>query len=244
MRELLAEGYRRLFKGKRFYIVLSVIVGFAVLVLSFVKVFDSDHTARADGMLFMMTGTLPLLISIAAGLLIVQDYRNNTVRNKIIIGHSRTNIYLANLIVSVTVAVIYQLAFWLTVLALGYILLQFEFFPCAEVFANMGIAILIQLTFTSIIVFFCNTMKNVGGFVISLIMHEVVLMMSPIMLLIRSEKVQDFIGNCLPSFQVSLVEYNYMKFPDGLPVILIADALIIVVTTIGGILLFNKSDLK
>ena len=65
MRESLAEGYRRLFKGKRFYIVLSVIVGFAVLVLSFVKVFDSDHTARADGMLFMMTGTLPLLISIA-----------------------------------------------------------------------------------------------------------------------------------------------------------------------------------
>ena len=127
MVNLLAEGYRRLFKGKRFYIVLAVIVGVAAFILTIVTIlsnaFDDSASPKADGMLFMMTGTMPLLISITAGLLIVQDFRNNTIRNKIIIGHSRTNIYLASLIVSITVAVIYQLAFWLTVIGLGAILM-------------------------------------------------------------------------------------------------------------------------
>ena len=108
MVNLLAEGYRRLFKGKRFYIVLAVIVGVAAFVLTLVTIlsstFDDSASPKADGMLFMMTGTMPLLISITAGLLIVQDFRNNTIRNKIIVGHSRTNIYLASLIVSITVA--------------------------------------------------------------------------------------------------------------------------------------------
>jgi hypothetical protein len=244
MANLLAEGYRRLFKGKRFYIVLAVIVGVAALILTFVKIFDTEHTARVDGMIFMMTGTMPLLISITAGLLIVQDFRNNTVRNKIIIGHSRTKIYLANLIVSCTVAVIYQLAFWLVTIALGGILLQFEFFPSGEIFANMGLALVIQLTFTAVIVFLCNSMRNIGGFVISMIMHEIVLMASPVMLLIKSEKVQNFIGEIVPSFQVSMVEYGYAEYPDKVYIALIADAVIFIAATIGGILIFNKSDLK
>lgn len=244
MANLLAEGYRRLFKGKRFYIVLAVIVGVAALILTFVKIFDTEHTARVDGMIFMMTGTMPLLISITAGLLIVQDFRNNTVRNKIIIGHSRTKIYLANLIVSCTVAVIYQLAFWLVTIALGGILLQFEFFPSGEIFANMGLALVIQLTFTAVIVFLCNSMRNIGGFVISLIMHEIVLMASVVMLLIKSEKVQNFISEIVPSFQIEIVKYGYMDYPEKVYISLIADAVIFIAATIGGILIFNKSDLK
>ena len=248
MVNLLAEGYRRLFKGKRFYIVLAVIVGVAAFVLTLVTIlsstFDDSASPKADGMLFMMTGTMPLLISIAAGLLIVQDFRNNTIRNKIIVGHSRTNIYLASLIVSITVAVIYQFAFWLTVIGLGSILMGFNEFPSKAIFVNMFVALVIQLTFTAVIVFLCNSMKNIGGFVISLTMHYIVSMLSAFLLFVKSEKVQELITELVPSYQVNIVEYGYTEVPEHLPVILLADLAIIVVTTIGGILIFNKSDLK
>ncbi len=248
MVNLLAEGYRRLFKGKRFYIVLAVIVGVAAFILTIVTIlsnaFDDSASPKADGMLFMMTGTMPLLISITAGLLIVQDFRNNTIRNKIIIGHSRTNIYLASLIVSITVAVIYQLAFWLTVIGLGAILMGFEAFPSKAVFVNMLVALAIQLAFTAVIVFLCNSMKNVGGFVISLTMHYIVSMLSAFLFFVKSEKVQQLIMELVPSYQVNIVEYGYTEVPEHLPVILLADLAIFVVATIGGILIFNKSDLK
>ena len=248
MSNLLAEGFRRLFKGKRFYIVLAVIVGVAAFILALVKIlsnaFDDSEGLHADGMMFMMTGTMPLLISIAAGLLIVQDFRNNTIRNKIIVGHSRTNIYIANLIVSVFVAVVYQLAFWITVIVLGGILMGFESFPSREMFVNMLIALLIQITFTCVIVFLCTSMKNIGGFVISLTMHYIVSMMSMFLLFIKNEDVQDFITDIVPSYQVNLIEYGYTDIPDHLPVILIADLIIIAVSTIGGIIIFNKSDIK
>ena len=248
MANLLAEGYRRLFKGKRFYIVLAVIVGVAAFILTLVTIlsgaFGDDASPKADGMLFMMTGTMPLLISITAGLLIVQDFRNNTIRNKIIVGHSRTNIYIASLIVSVTVAVIYQLAFWLTVIGLGGILMGFQEFPSKAVFVNMLVALAIQLAFTAVIVFLCNSMKNVGGFVISLTMHYIVSMLSAFLLFVKSEKIQNLIMEIVPSYQVNIVEYGYTEIPEHLPVILLADLAIFVVATIGGILIFNKSDLK
>ena len=48
----------------------------------------------------------------------------------------------------------------------------------------------------------------------------------------------------VPSYQVNIVEYGYTEVPEHLPVILLADLAIFVVATIGGILIFNKSDLK
>jgi hypothetical protein len=160
------------------------------------------------------------------------------------VGHSRTNIYIASLIVSVTVAVIYQLAFWLTVIGLGGILMGFQEFPSKAVFVNMLVALAIQLAFTAVIVFLCNSMKNVGGFVISLTMHYIVSMLSAFLLFVKSEKIQNLIMEIVPSYQVNIVEYGYTEIPEHLPVILIADLAIFVVATIGGILIFNKSDLK
>ena len=55
MVNLLAEGYRRLFKGKRFYIVLIVIIGIALLFTFLYYLlnkilfnFESDALSEAD----------------------------------------------------------------------------------------------------------------------------------------------------------------------------------------------------
>ena len=135
MAELLAEGYRRLFKGKRFYIVMGVVAAIAVLFTMLYHFINSmasgliggglDEGIPADPLLFEGIGVMPLLVGIAAGMLIVQDFRNNTIRNKVIIGHSRIKIYLANWIVSVTVMLIYLAVYLLFVIAFGGIILGF-----------------------------------------------------------------------------------------------------------------------
>ena len=91
MANLLAEGYRRLFKGKRFYIVGIVLIGLTILLtfmyLMINKMMSSQDVEEfkmtADSLLMAMNGDMPLFIGITAGMLIVQDFRNNTIRNKV-----------------------------------------------------------------------------------------------------------------------------------------------------------------
>lgn len=262
MGKLLAENYRRLFKGKRFYIVLAVIVGVAFLYallfyflnklasrvnsgdLEGVEVEMSQMKMYADSLLFSMKTDMPLLIGITAGMLIVQDFRNNTVRNKIIIGHSRTNIYLSNLIVSETVMLIYELAYFVAVLVFGGIILGFKDFPSEDICINLLLTLPVQMAMTALIVFLCNTLKNVGGFVLAITMPYIVNIFSfALAFLNKHEKAQELVREAIPTLQMNIIIGS-----DGVPehavrmvVMMVA---ITIISTVGGILLFNKSDLK
>ncbi len=256
MANLLAEGYRRLFKGKRFYIVLAVVIAisvmFTLLYMAVNKLAggmvmgeEDAPMIPADPLLFDNIGITPLLVGIAAGMLIVQDFRNNTIRNKIIIGHSRVKIYMANWIVSVTVMVIYMIAYLAVSILLGAIILGFEEFPSKAIFINLLHVFFIELAMTSLIVFLCNTMKNVGGFVLAITMHYIVDMFSlSLMLLNKHEKAQQIIREAVPSLQMSIIQQNYTEIhANGVRMILFMVA-ITVVSTVAGALLFRKSDLK
>jgi len=265
MGKLLAEGYRRLFKGKRFYIVLIVIIGIALLFTFLYYLlnkilfnFESDALSEADmqelsslkytadSLLFTMKGDMPLLIGIAAGMLIVQDFRNNTIRNKIIIGHSRTNIYLANFIVSESVMLIYELAYFVVALIAGGIVLGFEQFPSGGIIGVLFMTLAIQMAITSLIVFFCNTMKNVGGFVLSITMTYIVGIFSIAMALLNKyPKAQELVGDIIPTLQMNkLINVQEYVVPDNAPRMIVFMFAITIISTISGILLFRKADLK
>jgi len=191
MSELLAEGFRRLFKGVRFYVVLALTVFIPAFVTIFVYIVDGKGSGVADYLLFFLTGTMTMFISITAGMFIVNDFKNNTIRNKIIVGHSRSSIYLANLIISLFVAVVYQLAYWLTLIALGKLFDEFTIFPCKDVYTNMLLTMVIIFAFTSAIVFVCNSMRNTGGFVLSLMMDTIISTVAGIVVMFsRSDKVE------------------------------------------------------
>ena len=97
MANLLAEGFRRLFKGKRFYVVLAVIIAIPTIAAVFLRIVEKRALNLGGVLVFSLIGTMSMFISITAGLFIINDFKNNTIRNKIIIGHSRAKIYLANL---------------------------------------------------------------------------------------------------------------------------------------------------
>lgn len=250
MSKLLAEGLRRLFKGKRFYVVLIVIGALTafVPVLSSLLAESPEERGYADQLFFMFAGQIPMFVSIAAGMLICQDFKNNTVRNKIITGHSRANIYMANLIVSLIVMLLYYLAIVLVTIVLGGALMGFEVFPSIGIFRKMLMIIAIETAFTSTIVFICNSMKSTGGFVLALCMHYILSTIEPFLALIphKFHKIVDFVMQVIPSYQITLVVYNTEadKLHDKWPIMLTACAIITFATTALGIASFNRSDLK
>ncbi|MCR4638651.1 ABC transporter permease [Ruminococcus sp.] len=260
MANLLAEGYRRLFKGKRFYIVMAVMAAIPVLFTllyaasnSFMEAASREDgeaaemlagfKSYADDLLFSHTGVMVLLVGIAAGMLIVQDFRNNTIRNKIIVGHSRTKIYLANLIVSLTVMMIYELVYIFIALAFGGLMLGFRDFPNKAIIVNMLLVLPIEIAMTSLIVFLCNSMKNVGGFVLSISMHYIVSMFSLALLLLHKHpKIMEIVKEAVPSYQMDLLGTE--AIPEHWLRMMLFMFGITIISTLGGILIFNKSDLK
>ena len=245
MSNLLAEGFRRLFKGKRFYVVLAIIMAIPAAACIFIKIFEGGDVNVGDGLVFAMIGIMTMFISIAAGLFIVQDFKNNTIRNKIIIGHSRTNIYLANLIVSLTVAFIYQVAYWLVLIVCSKTLQKFKSFPGTEVFLNMLFTIVILFAFTSCFVFLCTSMRNTGGYVLSLMLDTIVTMIASIIYtFVKNKIVRNVIEYGLPSVQIDGFKYNPTNVDDKLWLMILIDLGICVVSTIAGIAIFKKADLK
>lgn len=251
MYNLLAEGYRRLFKGKRFYIVMGVLGGIAIfrIILNYyaselVSGIFGELRFPVDSLIFSNLEIMPLFTAIVAGMLICRDFTNNTIRNKIITGHSRTNIYIANLIVSGSVALIYEVFYLVVLILLGIPIIGTDKFPNAVFFVNLLISIPLILSFTSIIVFLCMSMRNIGGAILSIAMHYVVSMGQIALLLIRNERLTKFLGEAVPSYQIDIIQNAYDTIPEHAIMLPVYTILISVVSTIGGILIFNKADIK
>ena len=244
MANLLAEGYRRLFKGKRFYIVLAVIIAIPTIAAVFLRIVEKRALNLGGALVFSLIGTMSMFISITAGLFIITDFKNNTIRNKIIIGHSRTKIYLANLIISLTVAFIYQMVFWLTLIAFGKTIMRFDAFPSKEIFQNMLLTLAIIFAFTSCFVFICTTLKNTGGFALSLMLDTVVSMLVLLVMIIPKKEISKILSIAVPSMQKNSLSNNPTVVPDNIWWMILIDIGICVVVTIAGIEIFKRSDLK
>ena len=244
MANLLAEGFRRLFKGKRFYIVLAVIIAIPTIAAVFLRIVEKRALNLGGALVFSLIGTMSMFISITAGLFIINDFKNNTIRNKIIIGHSRANIYLANLIISLTVAFIYQMVFWLALIVFGKTIMRFDAFPSKEIFQNMLLTLAIIFAFTSCFVFICTTLKNTGGFALSLMLDTVVSMLVLLVMIIPKKEISKILSIAVPSMQKTSLSNNPTVVPDNIWWMILIDIGICVVVTIAGIEIFKKSDLK
>ena len=86
MANLLAEGYRRLFKGKRFYICMIVYLSIALLEIIIYRIGNNMFSGagdllNVDTLIFSGLSLTVLMTAITGGMLIARDYTNNTIRN-------------------------------------------------------------------------------------------------------------------------------------------------------------------
>ena len=251
MANLLAEGYRRLFKGKRFYICMIVYLSIALFEIIIYRIGNTMFSGagdllNVDTLIFSGLSLTVLMTAITGGMLIARDYTNNTIRNKIIIGHSRTNIYLANLIVTSTIILIYLFAYILFICAVGIPLVGTGEFPSADMVKNIFLTIPIMLAFSSLITFITMSIKSVGGAILAIALDYVGSFLGTVLqiLAIKYEELARFLEECLPSMQISMIRSSITEVPDHAGLMVLYDVIIIAASTVGGILIFNKTDLK
>lgn len=146
MNRLLLSGYTRLFKNKLFWIGIAVSVGMGIAA-GYTKCSEA-----ADGLAADLTDTLfsfgyisAIVAAVLSPMFSGTEYSDGTIRNKIIAGHKRANIYLSNLILTATAMLLSALGFalpYVTICLLGIGKSQLPLSEIAMYFALAALSLL------------------------------------------------------------------------------------------------------
>ncbi len=112
MRKLLSANFARLFKSKAFWTLESICLGLGVIFYSLFiintrNIGENWLLRNANYYFFFFIVYIGVMIAIFSSMFIGTDYSDGTIRNKLCVGHSRRNIYLANLIVIYVVGLLF-----------------------------------------------------------------------------------------------------------------------------------------
>ncbi len=107
MSNLLRCDLLRVIKG-RLHFVFPIAAAFSVFIVCINYIPSGADYLTFESVFFITTPLMPFLAAAFISLFVGQDYSDGTIRNKLIIGHSRVSLYFTNLIsVTTVMAIIY-----------------------------------------------------------------------------------------------------------------------------------------
>lgn len=127
MNRLLSANFTRLIKDKFFGIgmIFMSVMGIYMTVMRYISTKEYGIHISLDTGFFNYTLYAVIVLSVFASLFIGTEYSDGTIRNKIIIGHKRTDIYLTNLLVCIAAGFLICIAYIVPALIVGIPLLGF-----------------------------------------------------------------------------------------------------------------------
>lgn len=163
MNKLLSAEFARLKKDKFFW----VCVGFMVVAAWYtvftlylnMKEYD-DYYVGLERIIFGHVFCIGILTAAFSGLFIGTEYSGGTIRNKLVIGHTRRDIYLSSLIVSITAGLIICLSYILAVMMPGVILIGFSEGVMADVMLQTFLLVLLMTAAFSAIFTLCSMLNQ------------------------------------------------------------------------------------
>ena len=120
MYKLLKANFFRLLKNKIFWGIVIITILIASFILFNTILNQQGETKEGiDNILVMYIHFIGIFIAIFTSLFVGTEYSDGALRNKIVIGHSRKHIYLANLITSIVVGICIELIYMLVIMIVG-----------------------------------------------------------------------------------------------------------------------------
>lgn len=162
MSKLLSAGFARLWKNTLFRIEIIV------MLLFYVNIMAENYQQAADyGISYSLDGFFPgsfMLIGFFtaafAAMFLGTEYSDGTIRNKLVIGHSRTAIYLSDLIVCFVSSVLVCLSSIVLICAMGIPMFGLLTQPLVNTLAMIGTGFLIVAAYSAVFTFIAMLISN------------------------------------------------------------------------------------
>lgn len=275
MNKLLRSNFSRLWKNKLFWLEIVFMFGLGVFI-TVAQHFDMvnyDTLNYFDDNLLVYVAFIGCFAAVFCSIFTGTDYSDGTIRNKLVVGHLRSSIYLSNWLTSVAAAMIMTASFLLSYCTLGYFLLE------SPIATTNKMVILVLISMFTIIAYvslfhmlsMLITKKSASAVLCLLVFFG--LLMLAIMIQGRLEEPEYISGYTLTVNGVEQIEPKlnprylkpaarkvYQFFSDLLPtgqsvaittyrvvhpyLMMVYSAVISVATTVFGIFSFRKKDLK
>lgn len=186
MSKLLSAEFSRLFHSFVFRLCLLFSAGLAVFTITmqwldvrrnaetYAKL--SESYSNADGLIFI--GALYLIFAIAVfiGIFVGTEYSDGTIRNKLMVGHTRRDIWLSKLIVCITASAMFNVLYILIALVYGKIMLGGTTMGITEILICSLAAVTAVLALASFLLLFSMLIQSKAvGSVVCLITTMVML---------------------------------------------------------------------
>ena len=221
------------------------------------KQFDLD-LAPDDALIMVADGYIfPIALAILISLFIGTEYSDKTIRNKLIVGHSRSNTYLSNLLIGIAVSLAMYGVGAVIAVAIGipllgsYALSMKLLLPqilCAafSVSALASVFVLIAMLISNRAISSISAMLLSAGlaYLPPLLWAELDTSLDEITATGWSYGLYRIIYDFLPTCQLYQYTADIESYPKNLAVFPIYSILILVTTTVIGILIFKKKNLK
>lgn len=130
MSRLLSAGFARMFKNRLFWVLTGFmfLLGVAIPVsdyIAVIKALAKGYAAEMDikSVFFQYAPFVGFVVAVFTGMFLGEEYNSGAIRNKLIVGHRRKDIYLSSLVLSLSAAVIMCLTYIIACCAVGLPLL-------------------------------------------------------------------------------------------------------------------------
>lgn len=177
MTKLLNANFMRLKKSKVFMAAVVFMAGLALLMIySNYRAVREGYEVELEGTLFVFATFMGIVIACFVSLFIGTEYSDGTIRNKIIIGHSRFEVYMANLITSTICSVIFILIYMIVYVCGSFPITGWFTGEMKMILGSAGCSLLLCAVLSAIFTFIAMLNQNKAVVaVISLIVSLVIL---------------------------------------------------------------------
>ena len=185
MIRLLRSNLQRLVKCKVFWACLSFSIVFNLYyILTSSSGYTENYFFGGAAGATMVCGLLGLNIAATSAILFGTDYSNGTIRNKIITGKRRSEIYFANFTTSVIIGLIFTAVFYFLLFAIGFpVLGSFsDNITMLDIVLNLVCTLFIIFSYASIFTFINMLSRNLTVGIVSSIMCIVAAIVASILL--------------------------------------------------------------
>ena len=106
MRKLLSANYSRLWRDKIFWICMGTMLIYSVVYMLHgcrqAAIHLSEYNYSIDKYYFHFAISIGIFCAVFSSMFFGTEYSDGTIRNKVIVGHTKTNIYIASLVTTIT----------------------------------------------------------------------------------------------------------------------------------------------
>ena len=155
MYKILFAHFAHLRKNRFFLICMSFMFLFGpfLIISNYIASKKTGYMMPLDDYLFLFSVLIGILFAAFSSLFLGTEYSDGTIRNKLVVGHTRRSIYLSALIANCGAVIFLELAYITGVIIVGIPLLGFLNLPPASIFTLLGCVCMMSFALSALFTF-------------------------------------------------------------------------------------------